>query len=64
MGLYSEALIIGGLFANDIWGAYIRGGLFGGCVVCVCVGGGGGGGLSIGIFQYLSTSKYNFSCDF
>ena len=45
MGLYSEALIIGGLFANDIWGAYIRGGLFGGCVVCVCVGGGVAGGL-------------------
>ena len=28
MGLYSGGLIIGGIFASEIWGAYFREGLF------------------------------------
>ena len=36
MGLYSGGLIIGRIFASEIWGAYFREGLF---------WGGGGGGL-------------------
>ena len=43
MGLYSGGLIIGRIFASEIWGAYFREGLF---------SGGGGGGLIIGILQY------------
>ena len=38
MGLYSGGLIIGRIFASEIWGAYFREGLF-------CFAGGGGGGL-------------------
>ena len=45
MGLYSGGLIIGRIFASEIWGAYFREGLF---------GGGGGGGLIIGILRYIS----------
>ena len=52
MGLYSGGLIIGRIFASEIWGAYFREGLF--CFLfvlfcfCFCFffgGGGGGGGL-------------------
>ena len=38
MGLYSGGLIIGRIFASEIWGAYFREGFFLG-------GGGGEGGL-------------------
>ena len=37
MGLYSGGLIIGRIFASEIWGAYFREDLF-------WAGGGGGGG--------------------
>ena len=39
MGLYSGGLIIGRIFASEIWGAYFREGLY--------FGGGGGGGRLI-----------------
>ena len=38
MSLYSRGLIIGGIFASEIWGAYF---FF------------GGGGLIIGILRYV-----------
>ena len=40
MGLYSGGLIIGRIFASEIWGAYFREGLF-------------FGGLIIGILRYF-----------
>ena len=43
MGLYLGGLIIGRIFASEIWGAYFREGLFWR----------GGGGLIIGILWYL-----------
>ena len=44
MGLYSEGLIIGRIFASEIWGTYFREGFF--------LGGGGGvaGGLLSGFY--------------
>ena len=39
MGLYPGGLIIGRIFASEIWGAYFREGLY---------FGGGGGGLIFG----------------
>ena len=42
MGLYTGGLIIGRIFASEIWGAYFREGLYL-----------GGGGLIIGILRYL-----------
>ena len=44
MGLYSGGLIIGRIFASEIWGTYFREGLS---------LGGGGGGLIIGILRYV-----------
>ena len=41
MGLYSGGLIIGRIFASEIWGVYFREGLF-------------LGGLIIGILLYIS----------
>ena len=49
MGLYSGGLIIGRIFASEIWGAYFREGLF------------WGGGLIIGILQYLK-KIWHFMC--
>ena len=45
MGLYLGGLIIGRIFASEIWGAYFREGLF------FFFRGGGGGGLVIGILR-------------
>ena len=44
MGLYSGGLIIGRIFASEIWGAYFLKGLF---------GGGGGGGLLLEFYFNL-----------
>ena len=49
MGLYSGGLIIGRIFASEIWGAYFREGFF---FL-------GGGGLIIGILRY-----FDQVCDF
>ena len=43
MGLYSGGLIIGRIFASEIWGAYFREGLF--FIFYFFAGGGGGEGL-------------------
>ena len=54
MGLYSGALIIGRIFASEIWGAYFREGLF------FFFWGGGGGGLLSEFYGYnVITTKYN-----
>ena len=45
MGLYSAGLIIGRIFATEIWGAYFWDGLF--------FLGGERGGLIIGILRYI-----------
>ena len=52
MGLYSGGLIIGRIFASEIWGAYFREGLF-------FFLGGGGGLLSefYGIVTKVALSK-------
>ena len=47
MGLYSGELIIGRIFASEIWGVYFREGLF------FLGGGGGGKGLVIVILRYF-----------
>ena len=56
MGLYTGGLLIGRIFASEIWEAYFREGLFLGG------GGGGGGGLLTefyGILNILSmTTSY------
>ena len=46
MGLYSGGLIIGRIFASEIWGAYFREGLF-------------LGGLIIGILRFISEPGRN-----
>ena len=46
MGLNSGGLIIGRIFASEIWGTYFREGL------CFFLGGGGGGALIVGILRY------------
>ena len=47
MGLYTGGLIIGRIFASEIWGAYFREGLF----IYLFSFWGGGGGLIIGILR-------------
>ena len=54
MGLYSEGLIIGRIFAFEIWGAYFWEGLF---FL-------GGGGLIIGILQYVVRIMFKLSVSF
>ena len=44
MGLYSEGLIIGRIFASEIWGAYFREGLFISLFISLFFWGRGGGG--------------------
>ena len=51
MGLYSGGLIIGRIFASEIWGAYFREGLY-----FFFFFGGGGGGLIIGILRVLPSA--------
>ena len=54
MGLYSGGLIIGRIFASEIWGAYFREGLsFIYLFIYFFFWGGGGGGLIIGILRYV-----------
>ena len=47
MGSYTAGLIIGRIFASEIWDAYFRDGLFLE----------GGGGLIIGILRYIKTGQ-------
>ena len=51
MGLYSGGFIIGRIFASEIWGAYLREGLFFIFYYIFFFLGGGGGGLIIGILR-------------
>ena len=54
MGLYSGGLIIGGIFASEIWGPYLREGLF------FFLGGGGGGGAYYRNFTELKNRHYEW----
>ena len=49
MGLYSEGLIIGKIFASEIWGAYFREGSF----IYLFFWEGGGGGLLSEFYGYI-----------
>ena len=54
MGLYLGGLIIGKIFASEIWGAYFREGLL---FLFFFLGGGGGGGYRN--FTVCSFNKYS-----
>ena len=61
MGLYSGGLIIRGIFASEIWGSYIREGIFIYLFIYLFLEGeGGGGGLLsefYGIHVWLSVER-------
>ena len=53
MGLYSGGLIIGRIFASEIWGAYFRGGLFINFFFYIYIFFLGGGGLLSEFYSML-----------
>ena len=53
MGLYSEGLIIGRIFASESWAAYFRDGLFISLFISFFFFWEGWGGLIIGILPYF-----------
>ena len=60
MDLYLGGLIIGKIFASEIWGAYFRNAYFYFYLFIYFFWGGEGGGLIIGILRYACKNGIEF----